>query len=178
MPDTHLPMKGLALTHIYRHYNAFRSHFVSSETSGSLSFAQYTRLMVLALAQIFWTTSVSSACLAFNLSETPIQEYLSWKYVHSNFSRVNRIPIDVIPPRSYLFLLLSWYIVPISTLIFVSLFSFGEDAVKGYRECARWSYSRSGIASFVTHTARSLRRRSRAGLRGAGARSETLTTIW
>lgn len=169
-------LAGLALVQIYKHYNVFLSHITSGQSTGNLSFGQYIRLMILAVAQIVWTTSVSTACLAFNLSQNPIYKYVSWEDVHLNFSRVDLIPWDFIPPRASLFLLLSWYIIPVSTLIFVSLFSFGKDSIQGYCRCIRWIYIWSGLRWFVQHVADNVKRYNRPGPKGKHT-SRLLTPI-
>ncbi|KAF5309259.1 hypothetical protein D9619_012751 [Psilocybe cf. subviscida] len=130
----------LALIQIYRHYQSFLSSRKDVDSSGNLTFSQYVRLMALALVQIFWATTVSTLCLAVDLKTNTVMTYDGWADVHWGFSAVWSTPLMLIPPNEFRFLYITWYIVPISTLMFVALFSFGEDAVEEYRRCFKWIY--------------------------------------
>lgn len=134
----------LALVQIYKHYSSFISSCKDS-ASGNLSLAHYVRLMIMALTQIFWVTTVSTTCLIFNYLRHAVRPYDSWADVHLHFYVIWTIPVMILKPGAYQFQYITWYIVPVSTLIFVSLFSFGEEAMQEYRRCFKWVYSHAGL---------------------------------
>ncbi|KAF5309260.1 hypothetical protein D9619_012750 [Psilocybe cf. subviscida] len=152
----------LALIQIYIHYQSFLSSRKDVDSDGNLSLPQYVRLMVMALTQILWVTTVSTFCFALNLKLNSLMVYDSWADVHWQFSAVWSVPLMLIQPNQYQFLYVAWYIVPVSTLIFVALFSFGEDAVEEYRRCFKWIYERGRLHWVGGRLAKLLPKRFRA----------------
>ncbi|KAJ7164083.1 GPCR fungal pheromone mating factor [Mycena filopes] len=123
---------GLALRHFIKRRISFAAHLDASHSA--LTTSRYLRLMLMSMLEMVWSIAVTSYTLWFNFLSSPVRPYTSWADVHSNFSRIDVYPTAFLPPlviRAYYFL---WWLIPISTFAFVTMFAFGRDAVEDYKK--------------------------------------------
>ncbi|PPR02536.1 hypothetical protein CVT24_001962 [Panaeolus cyanescens] len=127
---------GLALRHFLKRRLSFAAHLNASNTA--LTTSRYLRLMTMAALQMVWSISVTSFSMWFTASFVPLRPWTTWDDVHFEFSRID-VFIDVLTPpllrQAYYTL---WWVVPVSTWLFVAFFSFGKDAMDEYRKCFVW----------------------------------------
>nr|UWI70530.1 pheromone receptor B4 [Pleurotus eryngii] len=130
---------ALALRHFLRRRVTFALHLQASNSA--LTTSRYFRLMSMALAQMFAIVAVTAYTLWFTLIAVPIRPYTSWADVHSDWSRIDQYLTKFTPPlvvRSFYAL---WWMVPLSTFLFVAFFAFGQEALDEYRKCCMWLVS-------------------------------------
>ncbi|OJA20279.1 mating type pheromone receptor 2 [Rhizopogon vesiculosus] len=131
---------ALSLRAFYRRRVQF-NQFLASNTS--LSASRYFRLMALAMTEILCTIPLASFMIWLNSAAQPVQPWVSWEYVHYDFSRVVQYP-SILWTRNYLLVLAiqltRWFVV-ICAFIFFAFFGFAAEARKNYR-IAFWSVAR------------------------------------
>ncbi|WRT65061.1 uncharacterized protein IL334_002003 [Kwoniella shivajii] len=107
----------------------FQTILASSDSS--LSIGRYFRLIALAVAD-------STVLLAYAIygatssTDTPMQPYKSWKYVHDNFSQYAQYPEELIGSVYPAFVANNIYAPIFYSIIFFMFFGFGEEAVTEY----------------------------------------------
>ncbi|KJA26519.1 hypothetical protein HYPSUDRAFT_132654 [Hypholoma sublateritium FD-334 SS-4] len=126
---------ALALHNFVRRRLTFAAHLQNSNSA--LTTNRYLRLIAMALTEIVWTTSLTSYNLWNNVSGG-LRPWISWANVHSNFSRVAVFTIQEFPPQFARAMILFWWTLPASSLIFFVFFGFGEEALKEYRKIWMW----------------------------------------
>ncbi|KAG6807824.1 Pheromone B beta 1 receptor, partial [Tephrocybe sp. NHM501043] len=72
----------------------------------------------------------------------PIRPWTTCADVHSDFLRIDRYPVRFTPQEVLTSYYVLWWMVPISTFIFVVFFAFGRDAVEEYKRCWLWFRTR------------------------------------
>ncbi|KAF7421282.1 hypothetical protein PC9H_011804 [Pleurotus ostreatus] len=130
---------ALALRHFLRRRVTFALHLQASNSA--LTTSRYFRLMSMALAQMFAIIAVTAYTLWFTLIAVPIRPYTSWADVHSDWLRIDQYLTKFTPPlvvRSFYAL---WWMVPLSTFLFVAFFAFGQEALDEYKKCFMWLIS-------------------------------------
>ncbi|KAJ6498407.1 pheromone A receptor-domain-containing protein [Mycena vitilis] len=118
---------------------AFRAFYLRRRTfttflekkKSSFTARRYLRLMVITFVLAFWEALVMGLVFGNTLSGT-LEPYTSWADVHSDFSRVDELTADQLPPAFVVGLYIEWWTIPISGFIFFCSFSFGEDAAEQY----------------------------------------------
>jgi hypothetical protein len=108
------------------------------QSNSGLSSSRYTRLMLLALAEMIIDTSVNIWILTFNISANGLEPFTSWAAVHYNFSRIQSYPQFIVPPKYWDNIVEVWYIIPIATVSFWSFFAFGQESMAEYRAWYAW----------------------------------------
>lgn len=126
---------GVALMHFFRRRITFAKHLRDSKTG--LSTSQYLRLMSMAVIEMFWGLVITSLNLWF-FCRDGLQPWISWENVHVGFSQIWYYPTVLIPPTTLAWLYAMWCVVPISAVMFSVFFSFGQDAMKDYRNSLQW----------------------------------------
>ncbi|KZT19582.1 fungal pheromone STE3G-protein-coupled receptor [Neolentinus lepideus HHB14362 ss-1] len=128
-----LGFAALALKHFLERRISFAKHL---DNRAGLSTARYLRLIMMAVVEMVIGIAFTAYTLWFN---TPnLQPWTSWADVHWHFSAIAQYPTVLLPPaflRAYTVL---WWMVPISSFIFVIFFAFGEDAIAEYKACFLW----------------------------------------
>lgn len=97
---------------------------------------RYLRLIAMALTEMIWSTSLAAYTLYLNVSPG-LRPWTNWANVHSNFSRVGLFPTIELPPQFIEAMMLLWWNLPASGLIFFVFFAFGEEALKEYKKIWR-----------------------------------------
>lgn len=118
----------------------FAAHL--SSTQSALTTSRYLRLMLMAALQMVWSLTITAYTLWFTVMAVPIRPWTTWADVHSDFSRIDQYPVIFTPQIILTGYYIMWWMVPISTLIFVTFFAFGRDAMDEYKKCFLWFRTR------------------------------------
>ncbi|KAF9261046.1 fungal pheromone STE3G-protein-coupled receptor [Marasmius fiardii PR-910] len=129
---------GLAL----RHFTAKRVNFASYTTQPTLTPSQFLRLVTMSILQMFWTIGVSIYVLWFNVMVAPLKPWTTWDKVHLNWLRIDLYAESSIPPAVLRAFYVIWWIIPVSTAIFVLFFAFGEESREIYASAAEWVWTK------------------------------------
>ncbi|KAJ7455551.1 putative fungal pheromone GPCR, STE3-type [Mycena latifolia] len=126
---------GLALFFFFRRRVAF-THMLK-DTNSVLTTSRYIRLMAMTTVLGTWNALVIGVGLWATYDEG-FRPWTSWSDVHSDFSRIQQFPLAEVPAGLLPVTYLLWAAVPISSALFFSFFSFGEDSTKEYGRFWRW----------------------------------------
>lgn len=89
------------------------------------------------MTEMIWGASLTAFNLFSNVS-AGLRPWKSWANVHSNFSRVGLFPTLSLPPHFVTTIMILWWSIPASGLIFFAFFGFGEEALKEYKKVWAW----------------------------------------
>ena len=126
---------GLALRHFIQRRISFATHLAAHS---ALTTSRYLRLMLMSILQMVWSITVTSYALWFTVVSIPIRPWTNWADVHSNFSRIDLYPALFTPPLVLRAFYVLWWMVPLSTILFVAFFAFGREAMIEYKKCIVW----------------------------------------
>ena len=121
---------GTALYHFVQMRLVFSS--VLRVSDSPISTNQYMCLIAMSATLILWGTVLTSIAIWANTSRG-LQPWTSWEHVHSEWSHVDVYIWTSMSPRSRSLALLSWWTIPVSSVIFFIFLGFGEDALSEYR---------------------------------------------
>ncbi|KAF9522493.1 pheromone A receptor-domain-containing protein [Crepidotus variabilis] len=127
---------GLALRHFMRRRLSFAAHLHASNSA--LTPSRYLRLMTMAVLQMVWTITATAYTLSFMFITSPLRPWTTWADVHSDWLRVDGFPDILSPPIVRRTFYVLWWLIPVSTFLFVVFFSFGKDAMDEYKKCFSW----------------------------------------
>ncbi|KAH9911223.1 fungal pheromone STE3G-protein-coupled receptor [Fomitopsis serialis] len=149
----------LSLRSFYLRRAQFREFLSSSKTS--LTFGRYFRLMALATTELLFTIPISGYAIYLNATTLSMEPWISWSYVHYQFSRVEQVPSVVWrSDRSLVVALeLGQWLNPLCALIFFAYFGIAEEARRHYKEAfwfiaCRLGYSQRSRNSTGKHLLR------------------------
>ncbi|PVF96424.1 STE3-like pheromone receptor [Serendipita vermifera] len=111
--------------------------FLASNEPG-LNVDRYLRLMALASMEIIIVLPLNLLSIIGNLTNKPLQPWVSWAYVHYNFSRVSYVPrwlLDANKKQAVQFTISRWAI-PCSGILFFLFFGLSVEARKDYYRVA------------------------------------------
>jgi pheromone a factor receptor len=91
----------------------------------------------MAMTEMVWGTTLTAYNLWNNVSPG-LRPWTNWADVHSNFSRVDLFATAGIPAEFIRTMMLFWWTLPASSLIFFAFFGFGEEAMKEYSKVWVW----------------------------------------
>ncbi|CCM02274.1 uncharacterized protein FIBRA_04359 [Fibroporia radiculosa] len=121
-------------------FTARRAQFKQFLTSGqsSLTFSRYFRLMALATTELLFTIPVSSYAIYLNATAQPIEPWVSWSYVHYDFSRIEQVPSILWRSDRQLVIALELgqWLNPVCALIFFAYFGLASEARSHYKSAA------------------------------------------
>ncbi|KAG5641596.1 hypothetical protein DXG03_004671 [Asterophora parasitica] len=126
---------ALALSHFMRRRLTFAAHLQNSNSA--LTPNRYFRLIAMSVTEMVWGTTFTAFNLYNNVSPG-LRPWTNWDDVHSNFSRVDFFPTASIPPQFLRVMMVFWWTLPVSSIIFFIFFGFGEEAKKEYRKVWVW----------------------------------------
>lgn len=109
----------------------------------------------MALVEMIWGVTLTSLNLANNVAGG-LRPYTSWASVHADFGNVPRYPALILPKGYMGRVILIWFTMPVTGLVFFAFFGFGEEAKKEYRKV--WAWVRTKV----------LRKKGDAGKSGEG----------
>jgi pheromone a factor receptor len=115
----------------------------------NLNMSRYFRLMALACVELFCTIPIAAWIMFLDATVVPINPWVSWENVHSNFNRYDRYPSILwrADPRNEALHELSRWSNVIAALIFFAFFGFADEAQKNYKALASSVDSRFGVSS-------------------------------
>ncbi|TFK19182.1 fungal pheromone STE3G-protein-coupled receptor [Coprinopsis marcescibilis] len=126
-----LILSALAFRNFWARRITFARHL--QQSNSGLTASRYFKLMAMSVVQMFWVVTITSVSMAFSM-KFGVKPYTSWDDVHYGFSKIGLFPTWVIPKYHVIMShLLWWMCTPVSSILFVAFFAFGEDAVKEYR---------------------------------------------
>ncbi|GBE87045.1 Pheromone B alpha 3 receptor [Sparassis crispa] len=111
----------------------FREFLTSNHSS--LSFGRYFRLMALATTELLLTVPISSYLIYLNATTEPLEPWVSWSYVHYDFSRVEEMPAIIwrMNHEAVVALTIGQWLNPISAFIFFGYFGLASEARRHYK---------------------------------------------
>lgn len=120
---------------------------LSSNTN--MSSGRYFRLMGLASTEVVCTVPLGVAVICLNLAAGPVQSWVSWSYIHADFSTVVEVPWDMWHQSSLEItsIRLAQWFCPICAFIFFAFFGFAEEARKNYRLAYQSIAKRVGLST-------------------------------
>ncbi|KAF9441480.1 STE3-like pheromone receptor [Macrolepiota fuliginosa MF-IS2] len=122
-----------------RHFLIRRLTFASILNSKSgLTTSRYVRLMLMSTFQMIWSISITIYTLSFTMQHMTLRKWTTWADVHSNFSRIDQYPIMLMPESVARGYYVGWWVIPISSWLFIAFFAFGRDAIEEYKKCGLW----------------------------------------
>jgi len=122
-----------------RHFMMRRLTFAAHLNSGNsaLTTTRYFRLMAMSALQMFWSLSITIYTFWFTTITLSFRPWKNWGFVHSDFLRVDQFLSIYAPTLILRSFNASWWLLPISTFIFIAFFSFGQDAIDEYKRSIR-----------------------------------------
>lgn len=130
------------------HFLKRRMEFVSvlRNSNSAMTPGRYFRLLLFALSDVFFHSAATLLVLYFDI-QNGVNSYVSWKFVHLDFSRIGLFPLILIPPTIWNEQLFAWWVPPAGSILFVVLFGFNHEAVSDY--VAVWTWFKRKINVLV-----------------------------
>lgn len=132
---SHLWPVAMALYHFVRHRVTFAA--VLQNASSSLTPNRYLRLMALAITEVIWQITLTVLPMYDNIA-FGLRPWTNWADVHSDWLRVDQYHQADFLPAYRRQMVLFFFVMPASSLLFFLFFGFGEQAMKDYRQTADW----------------------------------------
>lgn len=88
----------------------------------------------MAMVETVWTLFVTIVNLWYS-HQHGLRPWVSWADVHYEFSHVSQFPAVLNTQENILMTYLLWWTIPVSSVIFMAFFAFGQDAVREYKKC-------------------------------------------
>lgn len=104
---------------------------LQSSQSG-LTTTLYLRSIIHSIIQMFYTTAITLYFLIDNTLISGLQPWTNWDDVHSDLQHINQVHRADKSPFSWRIDLLSWYVVPASSVLFFVFFGLGQEAKSKY----------------------------------------------
>ncbi|KAF4590489.1 hypothetical protein EYR38_009790 [Pleurotus pulmonarius] len=126
---------ALALHHFIRRRITFAAHLQNSNSA--LTPNRYLRLIAMSITEMLYGSALTSLNL-YNNTLNGLRPYKSWEDVHFGFGRIDTYAKILYPQKFYKLMLLFWWTMPITAVIFFVFFGFGEEAKKEYGKLWVW----------------------------------------
>jgi len=97
-----------------------------------MSTNRYMRLIAMSVTLVLWGTVLMSVTIWANASRG-LRPWVSWEHVHSKWNHADVFIWTLMSPKSRSLALLSWWTIPVSSVILFIFLGFGEDALSEYR---------------------------------------------
>ncbi|KDQ23635.1 B mating type pheromone receptor [Pleurotus ostreatus PC15] len=131
---------ALALHHFIRRRITFAAHLQNSNSA--LTPNRYLRLIAMSITEMLYGSALTSLNL-YNNTLNGLRTYKSWEDVHFGFGRIDTYAKILYPQKFYKLMLLFWWTMPITAVIFFVFFGFGEEAKKEYGKL--WAWTRRNV---------------------------------
>jgi pheromone a factor receptor len=132
-----------------------RQQFKDLVASTGMTWNRYWRLIMLAFADLFFTTPLTVWGVVNSAALVPISPWISWADTHAGYDRFNQYPWVVVKLSPVLVSQLEinrWSAV-LCALIFFGFFGFADEAKKNYRLFVSTVSKRLGGTTFSQSTA-------------------------
>ncbi|KAG8740711.1 hypothetical protein FRC10_003961 [Ceratobasidium sp. 414] len=127
---------GIALRWFVHRRAQFQAVLQSNQSG--LTTGRYLRLIALSVTEMLFATAMSLFVLVITVEDGGLRPWISWEDVHSNWHRVGQFARILVPQFFWDRLLLTWYIIPITSVIFFAFFGFGQEAKAEYTKAWQW----------------------------------------
>jgi len=127
---------GIALRWFVHRRAQFQAVLQSAQSG--LTTGRYLRLIALSVTEMLFATAMSLFVLVITVEDGGLRPWISWEDVHSDWHRVGQFAKILVPDFFWDRLLLTWYIIPITSVIFFAFFGFGQEAKSEYARAFRW----------------------------------------
>ncbi|QRV85395.1 STE3-type pheromone receptor [Ceratobasidium sp. AG-Ba] len=127
---------GIALRWFVHRRAQFQAVLQSSQTG--LTTGRYLRLIALAVTEMLFATAMTLFVLVITIEDGGLRPWISWEDVHYDWLRIGQFARIIVPQYFWDRLLLTWYIIPITSVIFFAFFGFGQEAKAEYLKAWRW----------------------------------------
>ncbi|EUC54121.1 STE-like pheromone receptor [Rhizoctonia solani AG-3 Rhs1AP] len=121
---------GIALRWFVHRRAQFQAVLQSSNSG--LTTGRYLRLIALSITEMLFATATTLFVLVITLEDNGLRPWVSWDFVHSDWLRVDQFAKVLAPQYFWDRYLLTWYMVPITSVIFFAFFGFGQEAKAEY----------------------------------------------
>lgn len=108
---------------------------------------QWIRLGALLIFESFVSLGVSIWNIFQGFQGGPLQPWVSWDWVHSDFDRIDQIPAVFLSQANHNTLWGSEYLLPTCGFVFFCLLAFSRESMRAYSDARRWLW---GIMSCST----------------------------
>ncbi|CAE6467716.1 unnamed protein product [Rhizoctonia solani] len=125
-----LVYSGIALRWFVHRRAQFQA-VLQSNNSG-LTTSRYLRLIALSITEMLFATAMTIFVLVITLEDNGLRPWVSWDFVHSDWLRVDQFAKALSPQYFWDRYLLTWYMVPITSIAFFAFFGFGQEAKEEY----------------------------------------------
>ena len=126
---------ALALHNFVRRRLTFSLHL--DQSNSTMTTNRYLRLIAMAFTEMILGTSLTAFNIFSNVS-VGLRPWISWENVHSNFSRVGLFSTSILPPQLITKIMIRWWTLPASSIIFFAFFGFGEESLEDYKKIWVW----------------------------------------
>ncbi|CAE6407407.1 unnamed protein product [Rhizoctonia solani] len=121
---------GIALRWFVHRRAQFQA-VLQSHNSG-LTTGRYLRLIALAVTEMLFAAAMTLFILIVTLEDNGLRPWVSWDFVHADWHRVDQFAKVLAPSYFWDRYLLTWYMVPMTSVIFFAFFGFGQEAKAEY----------------------------------------------
>ncbi|KDN44580.1 hypothetical protein RSAG8_05345, partial [Rhizoctonia solani AG-8 WAC10335] len=111
-----------------------RAQFQAVLQSGNsgLTTGRYLRLIALSITEMLFATATTLFVLVITLEDNGLRPWVSWDFVHADWLRVDQFAKVLAPQYFWDRYLLTWYMVPVASVMFFAFFGFGREARAEY----------------------------------------------
>ncbi|KAF8707532.1 Pheromone A receptor, partial [Rhizoctonia solani] len=131
---------GIALRWFVHRRAQFQAVLQSNQSG--LTTGRYLRLIALSITEMLFATAMTLFILVVTVEDNGIRPWVSWDFVHADWMRVDQFAKILAPQYFWDRYLLTWYIIPITSVIFFAFFGFGQEAKAEYVKYFNWVKTR------------------------------------
>ncbi|CAE6382660.1 Pheromone B beta 1 receptor OS=Schizophyllum commune GN=BBR1 PE=3 SV=2 [Rhizoctonia solani AG-1 IB] len=131
---------GIALRWFVHRRAQFQAVLQSNQSG--LTTGRYLRLIALSITEMLFATAMTLFILVVTIEDNGIRPWVSWDFVHADWMRVDQFAKILVPQYFWDRYLLTWYIIPITSVIFFAFFGFGQEAKAEYIKYFNWVKTR------------------------------------
>ncbi|KAB5590241.1 Pheromone B beta 1 receptor [Ceratobasidium theobromae] len=113
-------------------YRRAQLHAILQSSQPGLTTSRYLRFIILSAIQMFYATTLTLFVLLANITQGGLRPWVSWDFVHSDWQRINQIARVVAPQSFWDIYIVTWYIVPFSSLLFFAFYGLGQEVKSEY----------------------------------------------
>jgi pheromone a factor receptor len=133
-------LPGIALRWFVHRRAQFQAVLQSNQSG--LTTGRYLRLIALSITEMLFATAMTLFILVVTIEDNGIRPWVSWDFVHADWMRVDQFAKILVPQYFWDRYLLTWYIIPITSVIFFAFFGFGQEAKAEYIKYFNWVKTR------------------------------------
>ncbi|CAE6424206.1 unnamed protein product [Rhizoctonia solani] len=105
---------------------------VLQSSNSGLTTGRYLRLIALSFTEMLFATATTLFVVIITIQDNGLRPWVSWDFVHSDWHRVDQFAKVLAPQYFWDRYLITWYLVPVTSVIFFAFFGFGQEATAEY----------------------------------------------